>query len=159
MVAAVNETEPATAMSNTNNNFFNTTLFETLRWRYHTSFDDTERNAQPKVIVDVSKVDAEDRMFSDPFSIHRPSMHLCRPMDKLNFRQLGRFPVTVNHYVGSWERYYLSKNDTRRSERAYQFKANVSAGRDDWLEDWLDGFVQVQGVDTAKQLLQEYVVV
>ena len=138
---------------------FNSTLLETLRWRFHTDFDDRDRNAQPKVIVDVSQVPESDRMFSDPFSIHRPSMSLCRSMGKLNFREMGRFPVTVNHYLGSWERYYLSKNDTRRSERAYQFKANVAAGRDDWLESWLDGFVAAHGPDTARQLLHDYATV
>ena len=138
------------------NNMFNATRLETLRWRYHTDFQDMDRNAQPKVIVDVSQVPSNDRMFSDPFSIHRPSMDLCKPMGKLKFREVGRFPVTVNHYLGSWERYYFSKNDTRRSERAYQFKANVSAGRDDWLESWLDGFVATHGPETSRLLLQEY---
>jgi len=130
--------------------------FETVRWNYHTDYNDTDRNAQPKVIVDVSQVLPKDEMFKDPFSIHRPSRKLCRRIDQLNFRQLQRYPITVNHYTGSWER-YNSKNDTRRSERAYNFKANVSDGFDDWLAPWLQGFVESHGEEKAKRLLQEYV--
>lgn len=33
---------------------FQTSKFETLRWKYHTAFDDRDCNALPKVIVDVS---------------------------------------------------------------------------------------------------------
>lgn len=135
---------------------FNSTLLETLRWRYHTDYDDKDRNAQPKVIVDVSAVDASDEMFKNPFSIHRPSYQLCRRVHELNFHQLQRYPFTVNHYTGSWERYFLAKNDTRRSERAYNAKAHVSAGYDPWMAPWLQGFVDQHGEALSKELLREY---
>jgi hypothetical protein len=132
---------------------------ETQRWFHHTSYDDKDRNAQPKVIVDVSKVPLDDEMFKPKaFSIHRPSKRLCRRIDQMNISLAGRFPVTVNHYVGSPERYY-ARNDTRRSERAYNFKAHVNAGRDDWIASWLDGFVQAHGRKKALALLREYATV
>lgn len=137
---------------------FDVKAMETQRWQYHTDFEDDERNAQPKVIIDVSHVHPKDDMFSKPFSIHRPSRRLCRSMGTLNFRQLQRFPLTVNHYTGSYERYF-SKNDTRRSARAYNFKAKVSAAHDDWLAPWIHGFVQRHGLAKAKLLLREHVLV
>jgi Glycosyl transferase family 2 len=136
---------------------FNSSKLETIRWQYHTDYDDKDRNAQPKVIVDVSVVDRSNDMFKKPFSIHRPSNHLCRRIDQLEFRQLQRYPITVNHYTGSWERYF-AKNDTRRSERAYNAKAHVAAGHDNWMSRWLSGFVNHVGTERAKELLQEYVV-
>ena len=129
------------------------TELETLRWKYHTSFEDKERNAQPKVIVDVSAVPDEDEMFRPkPFSIHRPSKALCRRIDQLDFHKPEKFPLSVQHYLGSWERYY-ARNDTRRSKRVYEFKAEVSDGREDWIASWVDGFVQRMGQERAKALL------
>lgn len=127
---------------------------ETLRWKYHTAFDDTERNAQPKVIVDVSKVPLNDEMFRPkPFSIHRPSKALCRRMNQLSFRETNKYPLTANHYLGSWERYYYARNDTRRSRRVYDLKSKVQDGRDDWIVPWLDGFVENVGLECAQKLL------
>jgi hypothetical protein len=139
--------------------FFNTTLFETLRFKYHTALTDKERNAQPKVMVDVSAVDADDEMFNPKaFSIHRPSKKLCRRIDQLTFDMVEKYPLAVNHYVGTRER-YVARKDTRRSERAYEYKAHVDAGSDDWITTWLDGFVREQGPDKASVLLQDYTVV
>lgn len=130
--------------------------FETLRWKYHTTYDDTDRNAQPKVLIDVSAVPPDESMFTNPFSIHRPSMRLCRRLKQLNFTQLQRFPISVNHYVGSWER-YDAKNDTRRSRRAYDHKAvlpTVLKDSDGWIDSWLSGFLALQ--PQAKPLLEEH---
>lgn len=140
--------------------FFNTTLFETLRWKYHAALTDKERNAQPKVMVDVSAVGADDEMFDKKaFSIHRPSKKLCRRIDQLTFDMVEKYPLTVNHYVGARER-YVARKDTRRSDRAYEYKAHVDAGgSDDWITTWLDGFVQEQGPENAFALLQDYAVV
>jgi hypothetical protein len=156
-----NETSGATATvsytaTSTGTAFFNATLFETLRWKYHAALTDKERNAQPKVIVDVSAVDATDEMFNPKaFSIHRPSKKLCRRIDQLTFDTVEKYPLAVNHYVGTYER-YVARNDTRRNERAYEYKAHVDAGSDDWITTWLDGFVQEQGSDKASALLQDY---
>jgi hypothetical protein len=132
---------------------FNANRLETLRWKYHTSYNDTERNAQPKVIIDVSQSPRNDEMFQrKPFSIHRPSKALCRRIDQLDFKTPGRFPLSVNHYLGTWERYY-ARNDTRRSARAYNFKANVSDARDEWITSWVLGFMERVGSQRAMDLL------
>ena len=137
--------------------YFNVSMLETIRWQYHTDYDDKDRNAQPKVIIDVSVVPRTNDMFNKPFSIHRPSKFICRRIAQLDFKQLQRYPITVNHYTGSWERYF-SKNDTRRSERAYNYKAHVAAGHDTYIAPWLMGFVNHVGLDLAKELLDEYLI-
>lgn len=139
---------------------FEKNKFETLRWKYHTDFNDTDRNAQPKVIVDVSTVQTNDEMFQPKaFSIHRPSKRLCRRLDQMNLTQFQRFPLSVNHYIGSRERYF-ARNDTRRSERTYNFKSHVQNGvDDDWISDWLDGFIRYVGIDIAKELLDDYYII
>ena len=130
--------------------------FETLRWKYHTSYVDRERNALPKVIVDVSVVNTTDEMFKrKAFSIHRPSKKLCRFVDQMNFNKTEYFPLSVNHYLGSWDRYTSRKNDTRRSRSAYEAKAFVNDGRDDWIVSWVDGFLGM-GPSNARELLQDY---
>lgn len=137
--------------------YFNVSMIESIRWQYHTDFDDKDRNAQPKVIIDVSVVPRTNDMFNKPFSIHRPSKFLCRRIAQLDFKQLQRYPITVNHYTGSWERYF-SKSDTRRSERAYNSKAHVAAGHDTYMAPWLMGFVNHVGLDLAKELLDDYLI-
>jgi hypothetical protein len=151
------ETEESTTYPEGVTEYFNASMLETIRWQYHTDYDDKERNAQPKVIIDVSVVKRTNDMFNKPFSIHRPSKYLCRRIAQLDFKQLQRYPITVNHYTGSWDRYF-SKNDTRRSERAYNTKAHVAAGRDTYMAPWLMGFVNHVGLDLAKELLDEYVI-
>jgi hypothetical protein len=136
---------------------FNATLFETLSWLRHTSLADKERNSQPKVIIDVSAVSQKDEMLRKPFSIHRPSRRGCPGVAKLSFSQLQRYPITVNHYVGSWDR-YNSRNDTRRSRRTYEKKAFVQDGYDNWITPWLDGFIETHGLNLTRELLAEYVV-
>jgi hypothetical protein len=155
-----NETGTGTGTAaNTSSSFFNTTLLETMRWKYHAALTDKERNAQPKVMVDVSAVPQDDEMFHEKaFSIHRPSKKLCRSIDQLTFDKVEKYPLTVNHYVGARER-YVARKDIRRSERAYEYKAHVEAGGpDDWITTWLDGFVREQGPDKASALLQDYTV-
>jgi hypothetical protein len=158
--SAISTTNMTTTIDGTTSasNAFNTSLFETLRWKNHAAWTDKDRNAQPKVIVDVSAVDMDDEMFQPKaFSIHRPSKKLCRTIDQLSFDMVERYPLTVNHYVGTRER-YMARKDSRRNDRAYEFKAHVDAGSDDWIMTWLDGFVQEHGADEAMTLLQDYLV-
>jgi hypothetical protein len=144
----------------------NRTTLETLRWKYHAAYNDTERNAQPKVIVDVSLVDPSDQMFGGhaarnqrPFSIHRPSKVLCRFMDQMNLQAFQRYPLIVHHYIGTLER-YLARNDSRRSARLYHNKTRVQAGggADMWITDWLAGFVRAVGEATARVLLDRHII-
>lgn len=135
---------------------FQINLFETLRWQYHASYIDKERNAQPKVMVDVSAIDIHDEMFGNKvFSIHRPSKKLCRRIDQISFHSVEKYPFTVNHYIGTWER-YKARNDTRRSRRFYDYKAQVKDGKDTFLHTWLKGFVRAHGYDQSVLLLNNY---
>ena len=135
---------------------YNATTFETVRWSYHSSYDDKDRNAQPKVIVDVSSVARNDEMFQKKvFSIHRPSKELCRRVDQLSFQSSDHFPLSVNHYLGTWER-YVGRNDTRRSHRVYEFKAHVRDNHDAWISSWVGGFVRTMGHEKAKLLLDDH---
>jgi len=138
---------------------FNESSFETMRWTYHASYEDKERNAQPKVIVDISQVNAGDEMLvkPKPFSIHRPSKGLCRRIDQIVLSQYQRYPLVVNHYLGSRERYFV-RNDTRRSLRAYNSKAFVQEGPDDWISGWVNGFIGTIGQEKARQLLEKHIV-
>lgn len=138
---------------------FNRTTFETQRWMYHASYNDSDRNAQPKVIVDVSRVSHHDQMLSGrPFSIHRPSRQLCRWMDQMVLTGFQRYPLVVHHYLGTWER-YEARNDTRRSSRLYHNKAHVQAGKDKWIAAWLNGFVRTVGDEKARILLDRHLLV
>lgn len=144
-----NDTQPSVPQG------FDATEFETLRWRYHAAYNDRDRNAQPKVVVDVSRVPLNDRMFSPkPFSIHRPSKSLCRGIEQVLIRAPQRFPLIVNHYVGTDTRYF-ARNDSRRSIRAYNFKAHVEEGSDEWIMGWLEGFVHMMGLEKATALLRD----
>jgi hypothetical protein len=41
---------------------------------------------------------------------------------------------------------------------AYNAKAHVAAGHDNWMSPWFSGFVNHVGSERAKVLLQEYIV-
>ena len=92
--------------------------FETVRWKYHTNFDkDVKINGKPKVIMDLSGIPPQSNFISkDIFSIHRPGMRLCRGDKRILFEKKTWFPITVNHYLGSWER-YNHRDDARRNRR------------------------------------------
>ena len=60
------------------------------------------------------------------FSIHRPSVALCRSQSEVNFEPVHENPITVNHYIGSWER-YMSRNDIRRSQEVRACEIPVRA--------------------------------
>ena len=83
---------------------FDSSKFETLRWRYRSEAGD-QRNGYQKVIMDVSEIPDSDPMFTDhAFSLHQPSKALC-PSETLNagFEKVIAQPLSVNHYVGTWE--------------------------------------------------------
>ena len=73
----------------------------------------------------------------------------------MNFTVKENFPLSVNHFLGSWER-YNSRNDTRRRKSAYEAKAFVKVGRDDWVASWIDGFLDSTEPKIARELLQDY---
>jgi hypothetical protein len=100
-----------------------TSKFESLRWKYHTAYHNDTLNKQPKAIMDVSGFPPFDES-KKAFSIHRPSIHLCRMQGQMNVRDWRRYPLTINHYLGSLER-YQAREDTRRT---------VTVRKHDWHE-------------------------
>ena len=96
---------------------FNLSKFETYSWKYHTSFNNDKLNRSPKVILDVSgfpKRNTSQYAIRKVFSIHRPSIELCRKQGQMDFYNGRKYPISVNHYVGTYER-YLSRQDPRRN--------------------------------------------
>jgi hypothetical protein len=95
---------------------FDANKFETVRWKYHSDFDnDIKLNGKPKVVLDLSVLPPLSSFINKGvFSIHRPGMRVCRSNKEVLFGKKSRFPITVNHYLGSWER-YSHRNDARRS--------------------------------------------
>ena len=163
---------------------FNISRFESLRWKYFTAYNDTDRNKQPKVIMDVSAIPEDDKMLTEGrvFSIHRPSQALCRNLGQMGFDRIALYPFSVNHYLGTFER-FGSRDDPRRNQRVsflrhtglchaisahnlslshcfvklYDQKANVTDGKDDdWLDSWLQGFIDEHGFETVSSLLEDY---
>jgi hypothetical protein len=96
---------------------FHATKFETLRWKYHSDYDALELNGKPKVILDLSGLPGGAHFLNPSkgvFSIHRPGLFMCRGYKDVLFNVSHKFPITVNHYIGSWER-YSSRKDARRN--------------------------------------------
>eukprot|EP00934_Nitzschia_sp_Nitz4_P009245 Nitzschia sp. Nitz4//scaffold225_size51843//9625//12995//NITZ4_006892-RA/size51843-snap-gene-0.8-mRNA-1//-1//CDS//3329542666//9235//frame0 len=138
---------------------YNHSRFESLRWKYHAEYDDAALNKQPKVILDISVIPRTDKMFQDQrvFSIHRPSKEFCRPRGEMDMYDTDSFPLTVNHYLGTWDR-FGARDDPRRNKKLYEQKAQVRAGRerDDWMETWLPSFISTVGEEKAAELLHNY---
>ena len=97
---------------------FNVSRFESLRWKYHAEFQDGALNKQPKVIMDVSAIPDDDKMLTEGrvFSIHRPSQFLCRTQGQMYFEDVDYFPFSVNHYLGTFER-FGARDDPRRNRK------------------------------------------
>jgi hypothetical protein len=98
---------------------FSPARFESLRWKYHADYDDHTLNKLPKVILDVSgmpsmSVEGTRKSKDRFFSIHRPSIKFCRKGTQMNLWVGRKYPLAVNHYIGSFER-YQSRDDPRRS--------------------------------------------
>jgi hypothetical protein len=140
---------------------WNKTRFETLRWNYHAAWNDTINGLQ-KTIMDVSVLPANDMIFHrHAHSIHRPSNQSCRPMTLYpDVDAIRRYPLTVNHYVGSSQR-YRSRADVRRNEQVYRTKARVHEGGkdDDWMAGWLKSFIATHGHEQVSRVLKEYLLV
>ena len=130
---------------------FNSTSFETLRWRYHALPHNMTIHGNPKVILDVAAI-PQKYLPDVAYSIHRPVPEYCHKNKDLTFTSFRKQPIAVNHYLGSWER-YSGRQDRRRSRAVYDAKANQRRGRDDGVRPWLRGFVRAIGRDTAAKLL------
>jgi hypothetical protein len=141
---------------------WNRSHFETLRWRYYGAAGTT---VNQKVILDIANMPHNDPLFHElAYSIHRPSIEQCPefPSDHRAsiVNKFQKYPLSVNHYLGSYER-YSSRTDVRRNPVLYQKFANASAygggGKDDdWLSGWLDSFIETHGQERVARVLKDY---
>jgi hypothetical protein len=131
---------------------FNSTAFESLRWRYHAPETNMSYHGNPKVIIDVSAIPTKDFEPDLVYSVHRPIRNYCRKSSELDYSSYHQQPIAANHYLGSYER-YSRRSDNRRSRAVYDKKAFVKAGVDDGTRPWLQGFVDDIGKETAMKLL------
>jgi hypothetical protein len=149
---AVEDKVDATTTTTTTTTW-NRSHFETLRWRYHGAAATT---VNQKVILDIANMPHNDRLFHElAYSIHRPSLDQRASI----VNKFQKYPLSVNHYLGSYER-YSSRTDVRRNPVLYQKFANASAyggGKDDdWLSGWLDSFIETHGQERVSRVLKDY---
>ncbi|CAB9498033.1 expressed unknown protein [Seminavis robusta] len=126
--------------------------FETFRWRNHGNPLNKKLHGHPKVLVDMSRVPRKYLTKDIVYSIHRPFQTICRGQGESDYGDFNKYPITANHYLGSWDR-YNARNDARRSRELYDEKARVNSGQDQWVEGWLDGFIKNVGKKRAARLL------
>jgi len=134
---------------------FDARQFETLRWRYHGDPRNLTLNGNPKVIVDLLAIPQSYFRTDDNklvFSIHRPVHALCRRNTDTNYDNWWEQPLVSNHYLGSWER-YSDRDDSRRTRSVFNAKSEQQYGEDDFIRNWLRGFVEHVGNDRATVLL------
>ncbi|KAL3928859.1 MAG: hypothetical protein SGBAC_012466 [Bacillariaceae sp.] len=139
---------------------FDSSKFETLKWKYHSDYDNALKvNGRPKVILDLSGIPPRSKFLEHTvWSIHRPGLRMCRPDREVRFDDKPRFPLIVQHYLGSWER-YNHRSDARRSREKYDDKnEETTIEDDDWMDSWVEHFVNAEGIEVAKRLLGEYVI-
>ena len=151
----------------------NISRFETLRWTVHAAFDDPI-SGLPKTMVDVSTLPedhpifVQDRIKSvhQPLDSSYPTTHheqICRRLGHIGsvakqWQEVRLYPLSIQHYVGSKERYFARK-DVRRNVQIYQDKASVHGGVDDgWIQGWWPSFIETYGIEATRDTLQDYVV-
>eukprot|EP00980_Cylindrotheca_fusiformis_P016589 scaffold4973_cov135-Cylindrotheca_fusiformis.AAC.7 len=139
---------------------WDTERFETLRWHVHRNL--SEPSGYPKSMVDVAAIPMYNPTFEENrvYSVHyllKPSHRDClRPNVHPNFRRVYVFPLVVNHYFGSLER-YMSRNDTRRHESIWEKKSQLNGTlADGWVLQWLPSFVASHGLDLVSEVLGAY---
>jgi hypothetical protein len=91
-------------------------------------------------------------------SVHQPLYHPeCRKTTLApDVNAVRLFPLTLNHNVGSLERYLL-RADKRRDVDIYTKKAHVKGGVDDgWIQGWLASFVEEHGIEKLTKVLGDY---
>eukprot|EP00980_Cylindrotheca_fusiformis_P016597 scaffold4973_cov135-Cylindrotheca_fusiformis.AAC.15 len=139
---------------------WNTDRFETLRWEVHR--DLTEPTGSPKAILDVAAVPEDHKIFQDERirGIHMPlgkgPTECGNVTTAPDLNDLNRYPLVVNHYFGSLER-YLGRTDSRRDESIWRKKVALNGTLGDgWILGWLPSFVEEHGLEKVSQVLQEY---
>jgi hypothetical protein len=101
----------------------------------------------------------QTRMVDSP---HPPSYKLCPRFPghkpELILDSIPQYPLSVNHYLGSYQR-FKNRTDARRVDGRYQLFTNRSLGGgkdDDWLAGWLDSFVRTHGQERVSRVLKDY---
>jgi len=154
------QNDAVSASKSTIRDTFDRSKFETLKWKYHSDYDNAIGvNGRPKVILDLSGIPPRSKFLEHTvWSIHRPGLRMCRPDREVRFDDKPRFPLIVQHYLGSWER-YSHRSDARRSREKYNAKNDETTIEDnDWIDGWVEHFANAEGIENAKRLLAEYVI-
>eukprot|EP00980_Cylindrotheca_fusiformis_P001161 scaffold321_cov95-Cylindrotheca_fusiformis.AAC.2 len=156
---------PQTHKNETKNNvintkYWNTNRFETLRWEVHR--DLSEPTGFQKAIMDVAAIDEDHQIFTDGriYDVHQPlqpSPDDCASRTvEPDLDVLKQYPLVVNHYFGSLER-YLHRNDIRRHESIWRKKAELNGTLSDgWILGWLPSFVKLHGLKKVSKVLRDY---
>lgn len=132
--------------------------FDTLRYlRHHPTplrREGTRKlNGLAKVLVDVSRIPAEDLEPGKMRSIHRPFVDLC-PDGNIGPEEYVDSILRINHYLGSWEA-YSSRQDVRRSRGEFDRKnAAATGGPSRDILPWLKSFIESVGARKAGLLLE-----
>jgi hypothetical protein len=106
-----------TTKSSSSSSTLDRNRFETLRWKFHAPLTrNFKNNGLPKTMMDWSGIRPKDkeRMSDRIFSIHRPSLNICRCQDDVDFEPSESNILSINHYLGSWER-FSARQDPRRN--------------------------------------------
>ena len=147
---------------------FNWKNFETTRWHYHANWRDY-RNGFQKVLMDLALYESgdNDMIFTTEYAYnpHQPSNQSCNRMTLFpEVTAVKKYPLTLNHYIGSFERYISRSQDSRRNRKVYDLKSNFTLqdGKDGsihdsngWITTWIVHFVNEYGIDAVKYLLGE----
>mmetsp|Transcript_25143 Transcript_25143/g.51938 ORF Transcript_25143/g.51938 Transcript_25143/m.51938 type:complete len:433 (+) Transcript_25143:137-1435(+) len=126
--------------------------FVTLRYRWHAMKGNPNEKVWGKVILDLSRIPAEDLKGSAK-SIHRPLQRQCLADPTSYTVSLFR----VNHYLDSFEAFSY-RNDARslmrKCEECYEEKGKgADWAWDDDVRKWLKSFVEKIGLDVSQELL------
>eukprot|EP00980_Cylindrotheca_fusiformis_P025167 scaffold13207_cov143-Cylindrotheca_fusiformis.AAC.20 len=140
---------------------WNVDRFETLRWEIHR--DLSEPSGFQKAIVDVAAIEKNHSIFEDGriHSVHSPlppseEGECPLPTMEPDLMDVYQYPLAVNHYFGSLER-YLSRNDTRKHKSIWRKKTRLKGEvSDGWIAGWLRSFVEEHGLEKVSQVLQDY---
>lgn len=134
---------------------FNSSEFQTLNWKY---YDDDGKPG--KAIVNLALVNYSD---IPPFpSVHRPFTmgDICK--GKTRMRE-GKSPLVVNHYPGNLQQMLFRTHDSRgdhknasayRLERFNNYTKIDRHVEEDFVQEWLPGFIDSVGTEEARRLLK-----
>lgn len=97
------------------------------------------------------RLPAEDRVAAS-HQAFRQQGKLRSPLSSL----LG-WPLTLQHYLGSLER-YMSRDDVRRTPLKHNQRGSGARTRQDdgWIAGWVASFVQEHGLQKVRQVLGHY---